>query len=143
MTRTMLIDMNIGDKYTTKSRSITARDIDTFCQANRLSEDFFLSDDGGKAVGLRGRVAPGAQILTITSGLLEEVAWGLLLVAMDKVKFLVPLSPGDSVNVEIELLSKKMTSKGDRVFFTYSWVLKNQDGVVIAQGEDTECTTKP
>ena len=27
--------------------------------------------------------------------------------------------------------------KGDRVFVTYSWILKNQDGVTVAQGENT------
>lgn len=142
MTRMMLTDMNIGDKYITKSRSITGRDIDAFCKANRLSEDTFLSDDVGKAAGLKGRVAPGVQTLVITSGLLEEVAWGLLLASMDKIKFITPLYPESSVSVEVELLSKKTTSKG-RVFFTFSWVLKNQDGVVIAQGENTECTTRP
>ena len=142
MTRAIITDMNIGDKYITKSRSITRRDIDAFCKANRLSEDTFLSDDVGKDAGLKGRVAPGVQTLVITSGLLEEVTWGLLLASMDKIKFLAPLHPEDSVKAEVELLNKKTTSKGDRAFYTFSWALTNQDGVTIAQGENTECTTK-
>ena len=142
MQKAMIIDMNIGDKHTSKSRTITARDVEEFCQANKLSEDFFLSDDAGKAASLKGIVAPGAQILVILSSLNEELTWGLLLAAMDKIKFLAPLYPEDSVKAEVELLSKKPTSKGDRVFYTFSWALTNKDGVTIAQGENTECTTK-
>ena len=143
MTGTVLTDMNIGDKYTTRSRSITAGDVDSFCQVTGLSEDFFFTDDAAKAAGLKERVVPGAQTVVITLGLLEEVDWGLLLVEIDKTRFLAPFYTNDTVSVEVELLSKKTTSKGDRVFVTYSWVLKNQDGVVIAKGENTECTTKP
>ena len=138
----MIEDMNIGDKYITKSKTITARDVDTFCQANNLNEDLFWSDEAAKAAGLKGRVVPGAQTLVLSMGLLEEVASGLILAGMDKISFLAPLYPEDEVSVEVELLGKKVTSKGDRLFLTYSWVLRNQEGTSVAQGENTECTTK-
>ena len=139
----MLTDMNIGDKHITKSKSVTAKDLDDFCQVTGISEDIFLNDDAGKTAGLRERVVPGAQTVSMLLGLIGDVAWGLLLAEMDKIKFLSPLYPGDTVRAELELLDRKTTSKGDRVFLTYSWALKNQDGVVVAIGENTECTTKP
>lgn len=143
MQKALIIDMDIGDKHISKPRTITLRDVEEFCRANKLSEDFFLSDDAGKAASLKGIVVPGAQTLVILSGFSEEITSGLLLAAMDKIRFLAPLYPGDSVKAEIELLNKKTTSKGDRVFYTFSWALTNQDAVTIAQGETTECTTTP
>jgi len=139
----MLIDMNIGDTCTTNSRHVTAEDVDIFCRITGIHEDIFSSDDAGKAAGLKGKIVPGAQTLSMLLGLLGDITWGLLLVEMAKIQFLAPLYPGDTVRAEIELLDRKMTSKGDREFFTYSWVLNNQDGVSVAKGENIECTTKP
>jgi acyl dehydratase len=58
-------------------------------------------------------------------------------VAADNMKVRAPLHLGDSVKVEGAVLRKKETSKGDRVFVTWSWALKNQDDVTIAQSENT------
>ena len=143
MRRAVVLDMKIGDKYTSRTRTVTESEIEAFCRANHLSEDFFLSDEAGKAASLRKRVTPGAQTLVIASALTEDLTFGLLLVSMDKIKFVSPLYPPDTVHLEVQLLNKKTTSKGDRTFYTFSWVLKNQDGTMIAQGENTECTTKP
>jgi hypothetical protein len=39
--------------------------------------------------------------------------------------------------VDGEVLNRKVTSKGDKVVVTYSWFMKNQDGAVNAQAENT------
>ena len=142
MTGTMLTDMNIGDTCTTNSKQVTAEDVDIFCRVTGIIEDIFSSDDAGKAAGLKGKIVPGAQTVSVLLGLLGDITWGLLLVEMAKIQLLAPLYPGDTVIAEIELLGRKMTSKGDREFLTYSWILKNQDGVAVAKGENIECTTK-
>jgi len=139
--RAAITGMNIADKFITKARTIAEPEIEAFCRANKLSEDFFLSDEAGKAASLKKRVAPGVQTLTIVSGLMEDLTWGMLLASMDKIRFLSPLYPGNTVHAEVELLNKKTTSRGDRTFYTFSWVLRDQDGLTIAQGENTECTT--
>ncbi len=87
--------------------------------------------------GGNGREKKFVPVLT------EDLTFGLLLVSMDKVKFVSPLYPPDTVHLEVHWLNQKKTSKGDRTFFTFSWELKNQEGIIIAQGENTECTTKP
>jgi len=133
--------MNIGDKYTIKSRSITVGDVDAFCRVTGITEDFFLDEEAAKSVGLRGKVVPGAQTLAVTLGMVADLTSGLLLAGMDNVRFHTPLYPNDRVSLEIELLGKKPTSKGKRVFYVYRWVLRNQNGVDIASGQNTECTT--
>ena len=141
MKRAVIMGMNVGEVYNTRARIITEAEIEAFCNANQLSEDFFLSDEAGKTASLKKRVAPGVQTLTIVSGLIEELTWGMLLASMDKIRFLSPLYPGNTIHVEVKLLNKITTSKGDRTFCTFSWVLRNQDGLAIAQGENAECTT--
>jgi hypothetical protein len=50
--------------------------------------------------------------------------------------FLV-FSSYDRAKVGIKITDKKENSKGDRSFVTWAWAVKNQDNVIIAQGENT------
>ena len=137
----VLTEMEIGDVFTTDSRTVTKGDVDAFCRVTGAGEAIFLDDETARAAGLKGRVVPGSLTLVTTLGLLEDFTEGLLLAGMDKVRFLTPFYPNDSVKLEVELLDRKAGSKGNRLFLTYSWVLKNQSDVAIASGENTECTT--
>ena len=53
-----------------------------------------------------------------------------LLVELSNVKFVTLLSPYDRVYLEGEVLSKRVTSKGNRVLVTYATVVKNQEKAV-------------
>jgi acyl dehydratase len=54
-----------------------------------------------------------------------------------KFSLLAPLYPYDRAKVGIKIIDKKENSKGGRSFVTWSWTVKNQENVVIAQGENT------
>jgi acyl dehydratase len=82
-------------------------------------------------------VVPGPFVFAVVFGLLGELLNGHVHVGTDNMKVLAPLYLYDRVRVEGEVLRRKESSKGDRVFVTWLWAVKNQDDVVIAQGENT------
>ncbi|MBA7684802.1 hypothetical protein ES703_93215 [subsurface metagenome] len=135
----------VGYKYTTGTRFITATEVDIFCDISGMRADVFISDEVAKASGARGRVVPGPLLMGIVFGLLGETGLtssGMLL-GVNNTKFNVLVYPYDEVRLEGEILNKKVTSKGDRVIVTYSWSMRNQDDVVVAQGENACISPNP
>lgn len=129
----------VGYKYRTEPRFITPAELDLFVAATGMRGEIFLSDDAAKAWGAKGRIVPGPMLIAFVlaslrpTGLVE----GGLFIGTNNVRFNAPVHPFDRLVVEGELLNKRVTSKGDRVIVTYSWLIKNEDGVVVAQGENT------
>lgn len=133
----LLKDAEVGEKLEGRSRIVTGTDLDIFLDITGMRGDAFLSDEAARAMGLKARVCPGAMTLGILFGLLGDVLEGALFTNLNNLKLLAPVYPLDKLSAECEVLGKKETSKGDRVFVTYLWTLKNQSGMVVAQGENT------
>ena len=133
-----LADRDIGEKYVgTGTRLITPTELDMFCNITGMRGDVFLSDEAAKSFGMKTRVLPGAMSLAILFSLLGEFLQSAIFTGLNNLKLLAPVFPYDKLRAEAEVLNKKETSKGDRVFVTYLWTLKNQDEVTVAQGENT------
>jgi len=131
-----------GYKYTTPSRLILPTEVDLFCLISGMREGIFLSDEVGKMYGAKGRVVPGAFLVGIALGLIRETGLigeviGSFFLGTDKLQAISPVYPYDKVTVEGEVLNRRVTSKGDKVVVTYSWVMKNQEGTLCAQAENT------
>ena len=137
MAEKLVVERNVGDKFKSGSRIITGTELDMFCTVAGLRLDAFLNDEAGRALGFKGRVVPGAFAFALVFGLLGELLNGHVHVGTNNMKVLAPLYPYDRVRVEGEVLDKKETSKGDRAFVTWSWAVKNQDDVILVQGENT------
>ena len=138
MTEKRLADRDIGEKFIGgETRLITPTELDMFCNITGMRGDAFLSDEAARSLGMKNRVLPGAMSLAILFSLLGEFLGGAIFTGLNNLKLLAPVYPYDKLRAEAEVLNKKETSKGDRVFVTYLWVLKNQDEVAVAQGENT------
>jgi len=137
MAEKLVAERNVGDKFESGSRIVTGTELDMFCTVAGLRLDAFLNDEAGRALGFKGRVVPGAFAFALVFGLLGELLNGHVHVGTNNMKVLAPLYPYDRVRVEGEVLNKKETSKGDRAFVTWSWAVKNQDDVILVQGENT------
>ena len=137
MTEKLVAERNVGDKFKSGSRIVTGTELDMFCTVAGLRLDAFLNDEAGRALGFKGRVVPGAFAFALVFGLLGELLNGHVHVGTNNMKVLAPLYPYDRVRVEGEVLDKKEASKGDRAFVTWSWAVKNQDDVILVQGENT------
>lgn len=130
----------VGYKYKTGSRFVTPTELDLFCDITGMRDNVFLSDEVGRAYGAKRRVVPGAFLLAISIGLLRET--GLITaprtfyLGTDNFKVNTPVYLYETLRLEGELLHRRVTSEGDRVVVRYSFLMKNQDDVVVAQGEN-------
>ena len=137
MVEELVAKKNVGDKFSSPSRIITGTELDMFCTVAGLRLDPFLDDEASRALGFKGRVVPGAFVFALVFGMLGELLNGHVHVGTDNMKVLAPLYPYERVRVDGEVVNKKETSRGDGVFVTWSWAIKNQDDVILAQGENT------
>ena len=137
MSEKLVAERDVGDEFETGSRIITAAELDMFCTitGNRLNP--FLIDEAAQALGFKERVVPGSFIFSLVFGLLGDGLNRHVHVATNKMKVLAPLYPYDRAKAAIKVINKEESSKGDRSFVTWTWAVKNQDDVTIAQGENT------
>ena len=137
MAEELVAKKNVGDKFSSDSRIITGTELDMFCTIAGFRLDSFLDDEAGRALGFKGRVVPGAFVFALVFGMLGELLNGHVHVGTDNMKVLAPLYPYERVRVDGEVVNKKETAKGGRVFVTWAWAIKNQDDAILAQGENT------
>ena len=138
--------MKVGDKYVTSSRIVTRTEIENFCAATGMKLPIFASDEWVKAspehqaLGVKGSVAPGQFAMAIflgnliTDGLLGDV---IVQLGTDKVKYLAPVYPYDTLRTEIEITGNRVSKSGTQVIVDYKWAVKNQNDVIVEQGENT------
>lgn len=140
-------DIAEGFKYTTPKRTVFEADIVNFVALSGLYEDLFCNLEYiEKESPFKGRFAPGAltwaiaQGLTTRTGLYEKTFLAIL--GVDRMRFLQPVRVGDTLHVEVEVLSKKETSKGDRGVLNSLFQIKNQKGEVVMQYEMQQLVQK-
>ena len=138
--------MKVGDKYATSSRIVTRTEIENFCAATGMKLPIFASDEWVKtspehqALRVKGSVAPGQFAMAIflgnliTDGLLDDV---IVQLGTDKVKYLAPVYPYDTLRTEIEITGNRVSKSGTQVIVDYKWAVKNQNDVIVEQGENT------
>ncbi len=103
-------DLEIGKSIETPARTITLDDIEHF--AHFTGDTFYAHMDEAAAKAnpfFPGRVAHGYLILAFAAGLFVDPAPGPVLAnyGLDELRFLTPVSPGDSIKVRLTAKSKK------------------------------------
>ena len=129
--------MDVGDRVTTKSRTITRTDVELCAIMGGDYAPQFLSDRAAKESGWETQLLPGVCTLNIAYGLLIQAGYLSDIVAYmgtDNLRFHAPVYPGDSIRMETELTSKKQTSKG--WICEYDWSIRNQADVAVATGHN-------
>jgi len=129
--------MKIGDKIITKSRTITKTDIELGALLGGDYAPQFLSEKAAQDSGWKTQLLPGICTVNIAYGLLIQAGFLSDIIAYmgtDKMRFHVPVYPGDSIRMEAELTSKKKSKKG--WICEYDWMIKNQDGLNVAEGHN-------
>ena len=137
-------NMEIGDKMVTKSRVVTKTDLELYAISTGDTIPIFLSEEYARSLGWKTQLVPGLLSYSIAVGLLIQsgfIADVIAYMGTDKMRFLAPVYPYDTIRVEAEVLSKKETKKGNWVC-SYKWVIRNQNDEAAAEGENT-CMFKP
>ena len=127
-------DINIGDKFTSRGRTITEADILNFAM---FSADWFplhTDVEYARSSMFGGRIAHGLLVLSVASGLVPPQAdYTIAFYGMDRVRFINPTRIGDTIHVEAEVIEKEERSEQSGVI-TYRQVVKNQRGEDVVTG---------
>ena len=132
-------NMEVGDKILTKPRVITRTDLELYAISTGDTHPMFLSEEHARSVGWKTQLVPGLLSYSIAIGLLIQsgfIADVIAYMGTDKLMFLAPVYPYDTIKVKAEVLSKKETKKGNWVG-SYKWVIRNQNDEAVAEGENT------
>ena len=102
--------LQLGETLHTKPRTITLEDIEHF--ANFTGDTFYAHMDEEAAAAnpfFPGRVAHGYLLLSFAAGLFVESAPGPVLAnyGIDGLRFIKPVSPGDTMKVRLTVKSKR------------------------------------
>jgi acyl dehydratase len=137
----------VGYKYRAGPVYATPTEVDLFCAITGSREEHFLEDEAGKAldIGSRGRILPGILTFAVTGALLDRTGLSApgVLIEASNLKFITPVAPYDRLYLEGEVISKRVTSKADRVVMKYSISVKNHNDDMVLQAELTELFPNP
>ena len=131
-------NMDIGDRFITKSRVITRTDLELYAISAGDTHPMFLSEEHAKAAGWKNQLVPGLLTFSIAVGLLIQSGYisdVMAFMGTDKVRFNAPVYPYDTIRVETEVLSKKQTKDANWIC-SYKWIVRNQNGEAVAEGEN-------
>jgi|SRR5262249_22730624 len=129
-----------GQRFRTLNRTITETDLVMFTGVTGMLEAIFIDRTFGDENGaIRGQFVPAALTYSLIEGLLCQSmiqATGLAMLEL-KQRVLAPVRVGDTVHGEIEVLSVRPTSKGNRGIVVSRIDVKNETGEVVMTYEAT------
>ena len=128
-------DLTVGQKFRTINRTITEADLVNFINATGMVEMIFTDKTYAGQGAIKGaRPVPGALAYCFAEGLLVQSTMQHTGLAMleTTLKLLAPTNVGDTIHVEVEVISVRQTSKGNRGIVKTLNNIVNQDGVTVA-----------
>ena len=119
-------DFKIGEKLTTRRRTITETDIVNFAAFSGDWYPLHVDVEYAKNSPFGERIAHGMLVLSATSGLMPLTDWAIVaFYGIDKVRFFAPTKIGDTLYVEIEVTEKVEKNELGGVV-TFNNMVKNQ-----------------
>ncbi|MEP9350453.1 MaoC/PaaZ C-terminal domain-containing protein [Xanthobacter sp. KR7-225] len=128
-------DVEIGARYRTPARTISAGDIRAFCDLTGDHHPLHTDAAYARSQGFADILAHGLFCLSLmeglktASGLYEHTSVASL--GWDAVKFLAPVVAGDTVHVEFAFAAKRPSAKGGRGVVTEEVQLIHRNGRVL------------
>jgi acyl dehydratase len=134
MTPLYFEDLNVGQKLVSAGRTITEADIVMFAGLSGDYNPIHTNEEWcKKSSHFKRRVAHGMLTASIASGLIFRMGFldgtGLAHLGTT-MKFLSPVFPGDTIHIELEILSKKEVDQ-NRGIFTVKMDIVNQDEKIV------------
>jgi acyl dehydratase len=123
-------DFDVGSRYPTRTRTISDADHEAFCKVTGYEVPLFLDDAYARERGLPGRLCPSHLIMSFSSAMTGDLFPHTIvaLIALDHARFIAPVQPGDTLRTEVEVLSKRPTSRADRGVIVFRDHVYNQHG---------------
>ena len=129
-----------GQRFRTLNRTLTETDLVLFTGVTGMLETIFIDRTfGGEKGAIQGQFVPAALTYSLIEGLLcQSMIQGTGLAMLElKKQVLAPVRVGDTVHGEIEVISVRPTSKGNRGIVVFRIDVKNQRDEVVMSYEAT------
>jgi acyl dehydratase len=124
-------EMQAGDTFRTAARTITESDLTTFVNLCGFNEPLFFDAHHAAEGGYDGRLVPGALVYAMGEGLVIQThsfaGTGLAFMHME-LDVRRPTVVGDTLDVVVEILSSRASSKPGRGVVTSRNTVYNQRG---------------
>ncbi|ETX03130.1 MAG: hypothetical protein ETSY1_01165 [Candidatus Entotheonella factor] len=132
-------EFEVGVRYPTYARTITEGDMSLFCALVGYHVPLFIDEEYAKQTPYGGRIAPSALTMSISTGMTESLYRMTVvgIVGVDRGRFLAPVRPGDTIRTEVEVVSKRETSKPEQGLVVFRDHVLNQRDETVFQIDKT------
>lgn len=132
-------DLEVGQVRRTPARTVTETDLVTFSMVSGDWAAIHSDAEFARGTFYGQRVVHGLFGLSLLTGLMERAGWfsesALAMLSIDRWAFKGPIFVGDTLRGEMEILSKRVTSSGDRGIVGRRFSLLNQRDEEVQAGE--------
>ncbi len=131
-------DIKEGMVLRTLGRTVTEADVVNFAGISGDWNPIHIDAEFARESIFGRTVVHGIMGMAIATGLMSQAGWfmgsAVAILAIDQWKFLKPIFPGDTLHCEVEIVSRRLTSSGERGLVERKISLINQDGTLVQQG---------
>jgi acyl dehydratase len=131
-------DLEPGQVFTTPARTVTETDLVNFAMLTGDWNQIHTDKEFARGTMYGKPVVHGLFGLVMMTGLLERTGLfsgsAMAMLGVDKWSFSAPTFVGDTLHATIEIVSKRLTSQGDRGIVDRRFALVNQDGTTVQSG---------
>lgn len=131
-------DLSEGQTFTGPARTVTETDLVNFAMLSGDWNPIHTDEEFAKSTYYGKRVVHGLFGLSMTTGLLDRTGLfaGSIIAALGirDWNYKAPVFVGDTLHFEMEIASKRLTSKGDRGIVDRKFRLINQRNEVVQEG---------
>ena len=138
-------DLKVGDKFKSPGKTITETAVTLCVGLAGMPFPIFNDAEYARTTKAGGIIAPGRMVLMMMGGLEEQaLTWepSALLVELRSVRLLGPVSPGDTIHVEIEILEKRESRKTHRGIVIHKSQCRTQRGDVVLECENVHLVAR-
>lgn len=133
-------ELSEGDELESLGRTVSDADVLLFTGLAGIKLPIFLDEEYCKKHTKSGRrMVPGPLILSFASGMIVDLIGPTTLSGLgwDKIRFVTPLHPGDTIKTRLRVESKRDTSDGKRGILVIAPSVLNQAGDVVMTCSNT------
>lgn len=127
-----------GDTFQSPARMLSEADITAFAELSGDHNPVHLDDAYARGTPFRGRIAHGLLVQSVASGLAWQTGvfeGTIVALAEMQMRFEAAVRPGDTIRVELSVLSKEAAPGPRRGLVRWRTRVQNQSGETVIDGE--------
>ena len=131
-------DLTEGQTFTSPARTVTETDLVSFAMLSGDWNAIHTDEEFARETFYGKRVVHGLFGLSVMTGLLDRTGLfggsAIAMLGISDWQFKAPIFVDDTLHFEMEIVSKRLTSGGDRGIIDRKFSLINQRGEVVQEG---------